>query len=143
MIFCRRTCQNYIRNIPEVYKKYNNTSTQHEPKGKEAHNQANQGPEQVVNKPKIQLNQLNSAQNCHGPSLGDHKRQPNKIGLKVAHLGCGRTHGAGAPLVACLEPNLARSVHTSSPPIKGGHPLLISTTPQGIELHHKSTTQEG
>ena len=27
---------------------------QHEPKGKEAHNQANQGLEQVENKPKIQ-----------------------------------------------------------------------------------------
>ena len=42
-------------------------------------------------------------------------RQPNKIGLKVAHLGCSRTHGAGVPLVACLEPNIAWSVHTASP----------------------------
>ena len=116
MIFCRRTCQNYTRNIPKVYKKYKNISARHEPKGKEAHNQANQGPEQVENKPKIQPNQLNSRQHHHGPSLGDHK-QPNQMGLKVSHLGCGRTHGAGAPLVAYLEPNLARSVHTTSPKV--------------------------
>ena len=57
------------------------------------HNQANEGLEQVENKLKIQPNQLNSAQHRHGPSLGDHWRQPNKIGLKVAHLGCGRTLG--------------------------------------------------
>ena len=82
------------------------------------------------------------------------------------------TQGAGAPLVACLEPNLARSVHTasprmvhrvmarfnvlrmsvctfhegrkhfsktpSSPPIKGGHPLLISTTHKRAQRHQRA-----
>jgi hypothetical protein len=107
--FCRRTCRDCTYNEPKVYKKLNKIHTRYEPKGDKAHNQANQGPKQVENKPKIQSNQLNSAQHHHGPSPGDHKRQPNKIGLKVAHLGCGRTP------VACLVPNLVRSIHTASP----------------------------
>ena len=66
---------------------------QHEPKGKEAHNQANQGLEQVENKPKIEPNDLNSMQHRHGPSPGEHKKQPNETRLYMAHLGCGRTYG--------------------------------------------------
>ena len=38
----------------------------------EAHNQANQGLQQVDDKPKIQSNQPNSAQHHHGLGLGDH-----------------------------------------------------------------------
>ena len=67
----------------------------------------------MENKAKPKLKHLNSVQHHHGPTLGDNRRQSNKIRLKVANLGCGGTHGAAAPLVACLEPNLARSVHTA------------------------------
>jgi hypothetical protein len=44
------------------------------------------------------------------------------VTLKLGQLGCGHTHGAGAPLVACLGPNLVRSVHTTSP--KAVHKVL-------------------
>jgi hypothetical protein len=44
------------------------------------------------------------------------------VTLKVGQLGCSHTHGAGAPLVACLGPNLVRSVYTTSP--KAVHKVL-------------------
>ena len=52
---------------------------------------ANQSPKEVENKAKPKSKHLNSAQYHHGPSPGDNRRQSNKIGLQVTHLGCGRT----------------------------------------------------
>ena len=43
------------------------------------------------------------------------KKTPDKVGLKVAQQGCGHTHGAATHMLAYHEPNLARSVHTTSP----------------------------
>ena len=68
--------------------------------------------EEKNDKPKPKDNQ--TAQNPRRPTLEDQGRLHNKIGLKVLHLGCGHTHGAGAPLVSCLEPNLVRVVQTAS-----------------------------
>ena len=76
----------------------------------EAHNQENQGLQQVDDKPKIQPNQPNSTQHHHGLGPGNHKRSHNEIGLKVGHPGCGCT-----PQVAPSEPNLVWSVHTDIP----------------------------
>jgi hypothetical protein len=62
----------------------------------------NQGPKDEENKPITEANHLNFAQNSHRPTLEDQRRTHNEIGLKVAHLGYGRTHGVGAPLVVRL-----------------------------------------
>ena len=67
--------------------------------GREGSLPANQGPKEVENKAKPKLKHLNSVQHHHGPSPGDHKRQSNKIGLKVAHLGSGCTPQAQPSLV--------------------------------------------
>jgi hypothetical protein len=68
------------------------------------------GGEQAQKQP----NQPNSAQHHHGPTLQDQRRHHDESGLKVAHLGCGRTHGAGTPLVGPLGPNLLQVIHTAS-----------------------------
>jgi hypothetical protein len=64
---------------------------------------ANQGPKEVKNKPKINPNQPNSAQNHHGPTLQDQRRHHDESGLKVAAL-----------LVGSVRPNLLQVVHTIS-----------------------------
>ena len=61
-------------------------------------------------RPKPNANHLNFTQNPHRLALEEKRISPNEIGVKVAHLGCGHTHGGGAPLVACLGPNLVRAV---------------------------------
>ena len=66
------------------------------------------GPEKVENKPKIKPNQLNSAQNHHGPSLEDHKRRPNNVGLDWTKPRC------GAP-PALFGPSFGRLTLTASP----------------------------
>jgi hypothetical protein len=82
-----------------------------------AHNLANQGSKQVESKPKTYPNQPNSVHNQHRPTLEDQRRPHDKVGLKVAQQGCRRTHGAAAPMLAWLEPNLARSVQTNIPKV--------------------------
>ena len=62
-------------------------------------------------RPKSKSNHHQSAQNPHMPTLEDQRRQHNKIGLKVAHLGCGR---AGTPLVDHLGPNLDQVLFVAS-----------------------------
>jgi hypothetical protein len=92
-------------------------------------------------------------QHHHGLSPGDHKRQHNEDGLKVAQQGCGRTHVAlaqaqprqvgsnrcpkggscGVAQVQCIEGRFG-AFHEgmslfqrppSSPSIKGGSLLFI------------------
>jgi hypothetical protein len=46
----------------------------------EAHNPNKSGPEGMENKAKFQPNHLNSMTYRHGPSLGQHRRQPDKDG---------------------------------------------------------------
>ena len=69
----------------------------------------------MENKAKFQPNHLIFAEHQHRPTLEDQRRPPNEVGLKVAQQGYGRTHGVATPMLAYLEPNLARSVHTASP----------------------------
>jgi len=59
-------------------------------------------------------NTTNQRKNPHRPTLENKRRPHNKIGLKVAYLVCGLTHGAGAPLVARLGPNIVRAVQIAS-----------------------------
>ena len=61
-------------------------------------------------RPKPNANHLDFTQNPHRLALEEKRISPNEIGVKVAHLGCSRTHGAGAPLVARLGSNLVKAV---------------------------------
>jgi len=94
----------------EIEHKHHSTQAQR----REAQLPEESGPiqEEKNDKPKPKDNQ--TTQNPRKPTLEDQGRLHNKIGLKVAHLGCCRTHGAGAPLVTCLGPNLVGAVQTAS-----------------------------
>ena len=80
------------------------------PKGKEAQSLGKSGPNMRRITPKPNANHLNFMQKQHRPTLEKKRISPNEIGVKVAHLGCGHTHGGGAPLVAHLGPNIVRVV---------------------------------
>ena len=63
-------------------------------------------------------NPTKPTQLCATPPLAKSRRSPEaprQSWTQGGPQGCGHTHGAGAPLVAYPEPNLARSVHTASP----------------------------
>jgi hypothetical protein len=62
----------------------------------EAHNPNKLGPEGMENKAKFQPNHPNSVTYRHGPSLGQHRRQPDKDGT--------------TPLVAPIGPSFGRLV---------------------------------
>jgi len=102
-IFCRRTCWNNIENVPKVYKKYNNTNTQHEPKGEKAHNQAKQGPNE--RRTRKNPNQITSSprQTHIGPLKRSKGVNPPKLGK------FGLTGGAAAP-----RPNKPQTLQAAS-----------------------------
>ena len=88
--------------------KHKNHSTQAQ--RREAQSPEISGPRQRGGQVKTEAYNSTLRKNTHRPTLKEHSISPNKIGVKMGHLGCGHTNGAGAPLVARFRPNLVRAV---------------------------------
>ena len=68
----------------------------------------------MENKTKTRSNQLQLARNLHRATLEDRGISLDEIGLKVGQAGCVHNHGAGAPLLVSLRPNLDQVFLTTS-----------------------------